>query len=80
MFNCLGGGMVDTGDLKSPACKGVRVRVPPEAPLIKAGIAQLVEHRVANAKVAGSNPVSRSTLKTSFLVLRASGANDVFLG
>jgi hypothetical protein len=30
---------------------------------LKAGIAQLVEHLVANEDVAGSSPVSRSNLK-----------------
>ena len=28
--------------------------------MINAGVAQLVEHHVANVEVAGSNPVSRS--------------------
>jgi hypothetical protein len=32
MYKSFGGGMVDTGDLKSPARKGVRVQVPPEVP------------------------------------------------
>ncbi len=30
--------------------------------MINAGVAQLVEHHVANVEVAGSSPVSRSTL------------------
>ena len=33
---------------------------PPMAEVKFAGVAQLVEHHVANVNVAGSNPVSRS--------------------
>ena len=34
---CRGGEMADTGDLKSPGRKAVRVRVPPAAPVIESG-------------------------------------------
>ena len=33
----------------------------PKRAVFRAGVAQLVEHHVANVDVAGSNPVSRST-------------------
>ena len=45
--------LVDAPDLGSGAF-GVGVQVPPSAPY--AGIAQLVEHRIPNPSVLGSNP------------------------
>ena len=42
---CRGGGMADAGDLKSPVCKDVRVRVPPPAPTLCEAVAQMVEYR-----------------------------------
>ena len=55
------GGMVDTVDSKSAASTGVRVRVPSLLPTSPRGgiygsLAQLVEHRTFNPRVAGSIP------------------------
>ena len=54
MNNCRGGGMVDAMDLKSIACKGVRVRVPFSVPI--GPVAQRLEQWTHNPLVAGSNP------------------------
>ena len=35
LYLCYCGGMADTGDLKSPFGCGVRVQVPPVAPILK---------------------------------------------
>ena len=51
----LSGGTVYTGDLKSDACKGLRVRIPPQLPTL-GPIAQLAEHRTFNPQVPGSIP------------------------
>ena len=48
-----GGGMVDTGDLKSLARMGVPVRLRLG---VHAGIAQLVELLICNQPVGGSSP------------------------
>ena len=37
------GGMADTGDLKSPALTGVRVRVPPSAQALKSTVSGLFD-------------------------------------
>ena len=54
------GGMVDTGDLKSPAGNSVPVRVRSPAPIpvkiLYRGIEQLVARRAHNPEVVGSSP------------------------
>jgi hypothetical protein len=48
------GGMADTPDSKSGASNGVRVQVPPS--LLKAFVAQSVEHFTRKEDVPGSTP------------------------
>ena len=61
--SCRCGGMVDTGDLKSPGSDTVPVRVRSPAPLFEyRGVEQLVARRAHNPEVAGSSPVS-ATIK-----------------
>ena len=67
-----GGGMVDTGDLKSPGSNTVPVRVRSPAPsgTIKyRGVEQLVARRAHNPEVGGSSPPS-ATNKTTVFVLK----------
>ena len=56
------GGMVDTGDLKSPGSNTVPVRVrspaPLPVPIPYRGVEQLVARRAHNPEVAGSSPAS----------------------
>ena len=55
------GGMVDTGDLKSPGSNTVPVRVRSPAPsgkTIYRGVEQLVARRAHNPEVGGSSPPS----------------------
>ena len=57
--SCRCGGMVDTGDLKSPGSDTVPVRVRSLAPKYRyRGVEQLVARRAHNPEVAGSSPVS----------------------
>ena len=59
------GGMVDTGDLKSPGSNAVPVRVRSPAPsgtISYRGVEQLVARRAHNPEVAGSSPVSATIL------------------
>ena len=61
--SCRCGGMVDTGDLKSPGSNTVPVRVRSPAPqILYRGVEQLVARRAHNPEVAGSSPVS-ATIK-----------------
>ncbi len=54
--------LVDTGDLKSPGSDTVPVRVRSPAPSSYRGVEQLVARRAHNPEVAGSSPVSATTL------------------
>ena len=59
------GGMVDTGDLKSPGSNTVPVRVRSPAPsgkTIYRGVEQLVARRAHNPEVGGSSPPSATML------------------
>ena len=57
--SCRCGGMVDTGDLKSPGSDTVPVRVRSPAPKYRyRGVEQLVARRAHNPEVIGSNPFS----------------------
>ena len=65
---CRCGGMVDTGDLKSPGSDTVPVRVRSPAPRISyRGVEQLVARRAHNPEVAGSSPVSATIKTTDFM-------------
>ena len=64
------GGMVDTGDLKSPGSNTVPVRVRSPAPsgkTIYRGVEQLVARRAHNPEVGGSSPPSATIEKQAFL-------------
>ena len=52
----------------------VQVQVLSSAPSNNAGVAQLVERRLAKAKAAGSSPVSRSNIWHHSQVVRQSSA------
>ena len=54
--------LVDTGDLKSPGSDTVPVRARSPAPSSYRGVEQLVARRAHNPEVAGSSPVSATTL------------------
>ena len=54
--SCRCGGMVDTGDLKSPGSDTVPVRVRSPAPQKYRGVEQLVARRAHNPEVVGSSP------------------------
>ncbi len=58
--SCRCGGMVDTGDLKSPGSNTVPVRVRSPAPrkISYRGVEQLVARRAHNPEVVGSSPAS----------------------
>ena len=71
--SCRCGGMVDTGDLKSPGSDTVPVRVRSPAPNKYRGVEQLVARRAHNPEVAGSSPVSATRKTPDFL------GNRVFL-
>ena len=61
------GGMVDTGDLKSPGSDTVPVRVRSPAPLFEyRGVEQLVARRAHNPEVGGSSPPSATTKAAVF--------------
>ena len=60
---CRCGGMVDTGDLKSPGSDTVPVRVRSPAPSKYRGVEQLVARRAHNPEVAGSSPASATIRK-----------------
>ena len=65
------GGMVDTGDLKSPGSDTVPVRVRSPAPsgTIKyRGVEQLVARRAHNPEVGGSSPPSATNKATVFVL------------
>ena len=67
------GGMVDTGDLKSPGSNTVPVRVRSPAPsgkTIYRGVEQLVARRAHNPEVGGSSPPS-ATNKTAVFIAKA---------
>lgn len=61
--SCRCGGMVDTGDLKSPGSNTVPVRVRSPAPrkISYRGVEQLVARRAHNPEVVGSSPASATT-------------------
>ena len=61
--SCRCGGMVDTGDLKSPGSDTVPVRVRSPAPQKYRGVEQLVARRAHNPEVVGSSPAP-ATIKT----------------
>ena len=62
------GGMVDTGDLKSPGSNTVPVRVRSPAPFPVPnkyrGVEQLVARRAHNPEVRGSSPLSATNERT----------------
>ena len=62
--SCRCGGMVDTGDLKSPGSDTVPVRVRSPAPSLYRGVEQLVARRAHNPEVVGSSPAS-ATIRTA---------------
>ena len=64
---CLGGGIGRHNGLKIRCSYGREGSSPSRGTILKAGIAQLVEHLVAIQKVASSSLVSCSNYKTSFI-------------